>query len=46
MVSRWDGVPLLYVRPRLEGYGTFDFDHVGYFLEEGYRAMKEALESA
>ncbi|MGD2045589.1 MAG: patatin-like phospholipase family protein [Gemmatimonadota bacterium] len=46
MVSRWDGVPLLYVRPQLEGYGTFDFDHVGYFLEEGYRAMKEALESA
>lgn len=45
MVDRWEGVPLLYVRPRLDGYGTFDFDHVAYFLEEGYRAMKEALES-
>lgn len=43
LVRRWDGVPLLYVRPRLDGYGTFDFDHVAYFLEEGYRAMKEAL---
>jgi hypothetical protein len=36
-------VPLLYVRPRLDGYGTFAFDHVAYFLEEGYRAMREAL---
>ena len=43
MVSRWQGVPLLYVRPRLEGYGTFDFDHLKYFLDEGYRAMREAL---
>lgn len=45
MVSRWEGPPLLYVRPRLDGYGTFDFDHVEYFLDEGHRAMKEALES-
>jgi NTE family protein len=43
LVSRWEGVPLLYVRPRLEGYGTFDFDHVAYFLEEGYRSMRKAL---
>jgi len=43
VVSSWTGVPLLYVRPRLDGYGTFDFDHVEYFLEEGYRAMKETL---
>jgi len=43
MVSRWQGVPLKYVRPRLDGYGTFDFDHVAYFLEEGYRATREAL---
>lgn len=43
MVSRWQGVPLLYVRPRLDGYGTFDFDQVAYFLDEGYRAMRERL---
>jgi len=43
VVASWTGVPLLYVRPGLDGYGTFDFDHVEYFLEEGYRAMKEAV---
>ena len=36
-------VPLLYVRPRLDGFGTFDFHSVGYFLEEGYRATRAAL---
>lgn len=46
LVSRWEGVPLVYVRPRLEGYGTFAFDDVAYFLEEGYRAMKEALQAS
>jgi NTE family protein len=43
--ERWDGPPLLYVRPRLEGYGTFEFEHVAYFLEEGYRAMRETLDA-
>ena len=46
LVSRWRGVPLLYVRPRLDGYGTFDFEHVEYFLEEGRRAMREGLEGS
>jgi NTE family protein len=45
LVTHWSGVPLLYVRPQLEGYGTFDFEHVPYFLDEGYRAMKEALDT-
>lgn len=45
LVRAWQGPPLLYVRPRLDGYGTFDFDHVTYFLEEGYRATKKALEA-
>ena len=45
LVSDWQGPPLLYVRPLLEGYGGFDFEHVDYFVEEGYRAMKEALEA-
>jgi NTE family protein len=42
-VASWNGPPLLFIRPRLDGYGTFDFDHIGYFLEEGYRAAREAL---
>lgn len=43
LVRHWDGPPLLYVRPRLDGYGVFDFEHVEYFVEEGYRAMSLAL---
>ena len=43
LVAEWDGPPLIYVRPQLEGYGTFDFDSVEYFLEEGYRAARKAL---
>lgn len=45
IVSAWEGPPLLYVRPHLEGYGTFDFEHVQYFMDEGYRATREALAS-
>ena len=44
LLAQWDGVPLMYVRPRLDGYESFDFDSLGYFVEEGYRAMREALE--
>lgn len=43
-VERWDGPPLLLIRPRLDGYETFDFDSVKYFLEEGYRAARAELE--
>ncbi len=43
MVSHWTRPPLLFVRPRLDGYQTFDFDHIQYFLEEGYRAARAAL---
>ena len=43
VLAAFEGPPVLYVRPRLEGYGTFGFEHVQYFLEEGYRAMREAL---
>jgi len=42
-VEAWDGPPLVYVRPRLEGYSTFDFGSVKYFMEEGYRAARVAL---
>lgn len=43
MLAHWRQPPLLFVRPRLEGYQTFDFEHVQYFLEEGYRATRAAL---
>ncbi len=43
LVSRWEGPPLMYVRPELDGYGAFEFEHVEYFVEEGYRAMSLAL---
>jgi NTE family protein len=42
-LARWDGVPLIYVRPRLEGISTFDFSRNQFFLEEGYRATRQAL---
>jgi NTE family protein len=40
----WLGVPVVHVRPVLDGYSTFDFDAVDYFIEEGYRATLAALE--
>lgn len=43
LVDHWTGPPLLYVRPRLDGFGAFDFQHVEYFVDEGYRAMSLAL---
>jgi NTE family protein len=43
VVENWDGPPLLLIRPRMDGYGTFDFEHIDYFLEEGYRATREVL---
>jgi len=42
-VRAWAGPPLLYLHPRLEGYASFDFEHIDYFLEEGERAMESAL---
>ncbi len=39
----WLGPRVIHVRPKLEGYSTFDFDAVDYFLEEGYRATRDAL---
>jgi NTE family protein len=44
LLAGWEGPPLLHVRPRLDGYETFDFENVEYFMEEGYRATREALE--
>jgi NTE family protein len=42
-LARWSGPPLVYVRPRIDAYSTFEFDRTEFFIEEGYRATKEAL---
>jgi NTE family protein len=42
-IESWHGPPLLLVRPRLDGFDTFEFDQTRYFLEEGYRATRSAL---
>ncbi|MEX2582505.1 MAG: patatin-like phospholipase family protein [Gemmatimonadota bacterium] len=38
--------PLLYIRPKVGHLHTFDFDRNQYFMEEGYRAAREALAAA
>lgn len=40
----WFGPPVTWIRPDVEDYSTFDFDAVDYFLEEGYRAARAALD--
>lgn len=40
----WDGPPLVYVRPQVGHLGGWDFDRTQYFLEEGYRAGRQALQ--
>lgn len=42
-LDSWNGVPMIYVRPRLDGISTFDFGRTGYVLEEGYRAARRAI---
>lgn len=46
MLENWSGPRLLYVRPNLDTYSTFDFGQTEYFLEEGYRATKLVLQTA
>lgn len=43
-VARWEGPRLIYVRPSVDAYSAFAFDQVKFFLEEGYRATRTALE--
>jgi NTE family protein len=46
MEDEWTGPPLLRIRPRIGHLGGWDFDRTQFFLEEGYRAAREALRSA
>lgn len=43
LLDSWNGPPLIYVRPMLDGFSTFDFAQTSFFLEEGYRATMAAL---
>ena len=46
ILDNWKGPRLIYVRPQLDGFSTFDFAQTAYFLDEGYRATRAALEEA
>ena len=46
VLDNWNGPKLIYVRPTLDKYSTFDFGQTEFFLEEGYRATKAALATA
>ena len=39
----WNGPALIYVRPNLDAFSTFDFGQTEFFLEEGYHATRAAL---
>jgi NTE family protein len=43
VLESWHGPELVYVRPELESYPTFDFGSTEYFLAEGYRATRAVL---
>jgi NTE family protein len=45
-LQEWKDKPVLMIRPRIGHLGTWDFNRTQYFLEEGYRAAREALEAA
>ena len=46
VIEAWESPRLVYVRPSLHKYSTFDFGQTEFFLEEGYRATLAALEGA
>lgn len=46
LLDSWREPRLVYVRPTLHRYSTFDFGQTEFFLEEGYRATVAALEGA
>lgn len=45
-VETWEGPPLLYIRPELDGFGSFDFEHTGHFVEVGRQAAEAALQAS
>jgi len=43
VLERWSGPPLTLVRPAATHIPAFDFEFNDYLVDEGYRAMNEAL---
>ena len=44
-LEAWKDRPVHLIRPRIGHLGTWDFQRTQYFLEEGYRATREALKA-
>jgi NTE family protein len=44
-LEAWKNLPVTIVRPRIGHLGAWDFTRTQYFLEEGYRATREALKA-
>jgi NTE family protein len=42
-LTRWDGPPMLLVRPRIQDIGWLSFAHTDALIAEGYRSAREAL---
>jgi ferredoxin len=45
-LARWDGPPLLLVRPEVWRYNWFSFAHTRQMIDAGYVAMHDALDRA
>jgi NTE family protein len=45
-MDSYQGPPLIYIRPKIGHLHAFDFDRTQFFLEEGYRAAREAIAAA
>jgi NTE family protein len=45
-LQSWKGPPLIYVRPPLDQFSTFDFGRTELFLNQGYLATRAALSNA
>ena len=43
-LATWGTPPMLLVRPRVNQWGWFTFDHTSQIIDEGYRAALSALE--
>ena len=43
IVAEWNGPPLLYIRPKVESYGTLAFQHAVEMIEAGRVAAEAAL---
>ena len=44
-LERWEGPPMILIRPRVNHIGWFSFKHADELIEAGYNAAVEALEN-